>query len=135
LSKSENRNIEIDGYKWPIDTLVIATSNNSGFNRFLVEKEEAPNVDRCRICYVSHNTNHKFQNDLTGYSICSEARTILTREALHQGSNLNYAASVASVLTLDAPAALRKADPHRNHETGRRRSGRRKEHQNTGRSY
>ena len=53
----QNRNIEIDGFKWPIDTLIIATSNNSEFNRFLSEKEEAPIVDRCRICYVSHNTN------------------------------------------------------------------------------
>jgi serine protein kinase len=99
LGVIQNRNIEIDGYKWPIDTLIIATSNNSEFNRFLAEKEEAPIVDRCRICYVSHNTNYKLQNDLTGYAIGNEARTTLTREALHQDPNLNYAASVASVLT------------------------------------
>ena len=42
LGVIQNRNIEIDGYKWPIDTLIIATSNNSEFNRFLAEKEEAP---------------------------------------------------------------------------------------------
>ncbi len=99
LGVIQNRNIEIDGYKWPIDTLIIATSNNSEFNRFLAEKEEAPIVDRCRICYVSHNTNYKLQNDLTGYAIGNEARTTLMREALHQDPNLNYAASVASVLT------------------------------------
>jgi serine protein kinase len=99
LGVIQNRNIEIDGYKWPIDTLIIATSNNSEFNRFLSEKEEAPIVDRCRICYVSHNTNYKLQNQLTGYAIGNEARTTLTLEALHQDPNLNYAASVASVLT------------------------------------
>jgi serine protein kinase len=99
LGVIQNRNIEIDGYKWPIDTLIIATSNNSEFNRFLAEKEEAPIVDRCRICYVSHNTNYKLQNDLTGYAIGNEARTTLMRESLHQDPNLNYAASVASVLT------------------------------------
>ncbi len=99
LGVIQNRNIEIDGYKWPIDTLIIATSNNSEFNRFLSEKEEAPIVDRCRICYVSHNTNYKLQNQLTGYAIGSEARTTLTLESLHQDPNLNYAASVASVLT------------------------------------
>ncbi len=99
LGVIQNRNIEIDGYKWPIDTLIIATSNNSEFNRFLAEKEEAPIVDRCRICYVSHNTNYKLQNDLTTYAIGSEARTTLTREFLHQDPNLNYAASVAAVLT------------------------------------
>ncbi len=99
LGVIQNRNIEIDGFKWPIDTLIIATSNNSEFHRFLSEKEEAPIVDRCRICYVSHNTNYKLQKELTLYTIGSETRTTLTREDLHQDPNLNYAASVAAVLT------------------------------------
>ena len=99
LGVIQNRSIEIDGFKWPIDTLIIATSNNSEFNRFLSEKEEAPIVDRCRICYVSHNTNYKLQEYLTLYTIGNEARTTLTRENLHQDPNLNYAASVASVLS------------------------------------
>lgn len=99
LGVIQNRNIEIDGYKWPIDTLIIATSNNSEFNRFLAEKEEAPIVDRCRICYVSHNTNYKLQKDLTVYAIGNETRTTLTREYLHQDPNLNYAASVSVVLS------------------------------------
>ena len=99
LGVIQNRNIEIDGFKWPIDTLIVATSNNSEFHRFLAEKEEAPIVDRCRICYVSHNTNYKLQKELTLYTIGSETRTTLTREALHQDPNLNYSASVAAVLT------------------------------------
>jgi serine protein kinase len=99
LGVIQNRNIEIDGYKWPIDTLIIATSNNSEFNRFLAEKEEAPIVDRCRICYVSHNTNYKLQADLTRYAIGNETRTTLTREYLHQDPNLIHAASVAVVLS------------------------------------
>ncbi len=99
LGVIQNRTIEIDGFKWPIDTLIIATSNNSEFNRFLSEKEEAPIVDRCRICYVSHNTNYKLQSELTNYTIGTEARTTLSRENLHQDPNLNHAASVAVVLT------------------------------------
>ena len=99
LGVIQNRNIEIDGYKWPIDSLIIATSNNSEFHRFLAEKEEAPIVDRCRICYVSHNTNYKLQKELTTYAIGSEKRTTLTSESLHQDPNLNYAASAAVVLT------------------------------------
>lgn len=95
----QNRTIEIDGYKWPIDTLIIATSNNSEFNRFLAEKEEAPIVDRCRICYVAHNTNYKLQNDLTAYAVGNEAKSTLTGDAMHQDPNLNYAASIAVVLT------------------------------------
>ncbi|HWR90886.1 MAG TPA: serine protein kinase PrkA [Desulfobacterales bacterium] len=99
LGVIQNRSIEIDGYKWPIDTLIVATSNNSEFHRFLSEKEEAPIVDRCRLCYVSHNTNYKLQKDLTGYAVGSEARTTLTKESLHQDPNLNYAASVGVVLS------------------------------------
>jgi serine protein kinase len=99
LGVIQNRAIEIDGYRWPIDTLIIATSNNSEFNRFLAEKEEAPIVDRCRICYVSHNTNYRLQEGLTAYAVGSEAKTTLTREALHQDPNLNYAASVGVVLS------------------------------------
>jgi len=99
LGVIQNRNIEIDGFKWPIDTLIIATSNNSEFNRFLEEKEEAPIVDRCRISYISHNTNYRLQKDLTNYAIGNEARTTLTREELHQDPNLNYAASAATVMT------------------------------------
>ncbi|QTA79732.1 Serine protein kinase [Desulfonema limicola] len=99
LGVIQNRSIEIDGFKWPIDTLIIATSNNSEFNRFLAEKEEAPIVDRCRICYVSHNTNYKLQKELTAYTIGNEARTTINSEALHQDPNLNYAASVSAVLS------------------------------------
>ncbi len=99
LGVIQNRVIEIDGYKWPIDTLIIATSNNSEFNRFLAEKEEAPIVDRCRVCYVSHNTNYRMQRELTDYAIGSETKTTLTRQDLHQDPNLNHAASVAVVLT------------------------------------
>ena len=99
LGVIQNRAIEIDGYKWPMDTLIVATSNNSEFHRFLAEKEEAPIVDRCRICYVSHNTNYKLQKDLTAYAIGSETRTTLTREYLHQDPNLNYSASIAVVLS------------------------------------
>lgn len=99
LGVIQNRTIEIDGFKWPIDTLIIATSNNSEFNRFLSEKEEAPIVDRCRLSYVTHNTNYRQQKELTAYAIGSETRTTLTREYLHQDPNLNYAASIAAVLS------------------------------------
>lgn len=99
LGVIQNREIELDGYKWPIDTLIIATSNNSEFNHFLAEKEEAPIIDRCRICYVSHNTNYLMQKELTEYAVGSETKTTLGRELLHQDPNLNYAASVSMVLT------------------------------------
>ncbi|MEW6363031.1 MAG: serine protein kinase PrkA [Acidobacteriota bacterium] len=99
LGVIQNRNIEIDGFKWPIDTLIVATSNNSEFYRFVSEKEEAPIVDRCRLCYVAHNTNYKLQFALTAYAIGSETKTTFAKESLHQDPNLNYAASVAVVLT------------------------------------
>jgi serine protein kinase len=99
LGVIQNRNIEIDGYKWPIDTLIVATSNNSEFNTFLAEKEEAPIVDRCRICYVAHNTDYKLQSELTAYAIGGDTKSTLNMEKLHQDPNLNHAASVGVVLT------------------------------------
>jgi serine protein kinase len=99
LGVIQNRTIEMDGYKWPIDTLIVATSNNSEFNRFLAEKEEAPIIDRCRICYVSHNTHYRMQEQLTAYAIGGDTKTTLTREDLHIDPNLNYATSVSVVLS------------------------------------
>lgn len=99
LGVIQNRVIEIDGFRWPIDTLIVATSNNSEFNHFLAEREEAPIVDRCRICYVAHNTNYKLQYQLTSYAIGSEAKTTFTKEKLHQDPNLIYASSIAAVLS------------------------------------
>ncbi|MFO7885688.1 MAG: serine protein kinase PrkA [Desulfobacteraceae bacterium] len=99
LGVIQNRNIEIDGFKWPIDTLIIATSNNSEFNSFLAEREEAPIVDRCRISYVAHNTDYKLQKELTEYAIGNDVKSTINRENLHQDPNLNYAASVGVVLT------------------------------------
>jgi serine protein kinase len=99
LGVIQNRTIEMDGYKWPIDTLIVATSNNSEFNRFLGEKEEAPIIDRCRICYVSHNTHYRMQEQLTAYAIGGEIKTTLTREDMHIDPNLNYATSVSVVLS------------------------------------
>ncbi|MEA1967671.1 MAG: serine protein kinase PrkA [Thermodesulfobacteriota bacterium] len=99
LGVIQNRTIEIDGFKWPIDTLIIATSNNSEFNSFLAEKEEAPIIDRCRISYVAHNTDYKLQDELTCYAIGTDVKSTINRETLHQDPNLNYAASVGVVLT------------------------------------
>ena len=79
--------------------MIIATSNNEEFNRFISEKEEAPIVDRCRICYVGHNTNYKHQEELTAYSIGSELKTTMAGEPLHIDPNLNFAVSNAVVMT------------------------------------
>jgi len=99
LGVIQNRSIEMDGFKWPMDTLIIATSNNSEFNRFKAEKEQAPIIDRCRICYVSHNTDYKLQDELTKYAIGSDVKTVIGGGRLHQDPNLRYAANVAVVLT------------------------------------
>jgi serine protein kinase len=98
LQVIQNRTIELDGYKWPIDALIIATSNNWEYNRFTAEREEAPIKDRCRICYVSHNTNYLLQQELTRYAIGSEKRVAITGDTLHEDPNLNYAVSVAVTL-------------------------------------
>lgn len=99
LGVIQNRMIELDGFKWPIDTLIVATSNNSEFDTFLSEREEAPIIDRCRICYVAHNTDYKIQRLLTDYAIGTDVKRSLDSKVLHQDPNLNYAASVGVVLT------------------------------------
>ena len=131
LGVIQNRSIEIDGYKWPIDTLIVATSNNSEFHRFLSEKEEAPIVDRCRICYVSHNTNYKLQKELTGYAIGSETQHHPDQGKPPPGSQFELRRLGGR--GPDAAAALREADAGRNDEACRRRGRRREEHQNPGR--
>jgi len=99
LGVIQNRNIEIDGFKWPLDTLIVATSNNEEFNRFITEKEEAPIIDRCRICYIGHNTNYKLQKELTDYSLGFGTKTTMAGKKLHIDPNLNFAVSNAVVLS------------------------------------
>lgn len=99
LGVIQNRTIEIEGFKWPLDTLIIATSNNAEFQRFLEEKEQAPIVDRCRLTYMAHNTNYKLQQELTRLAIGSQEKTTFSGEKLHIDPNLNYALSVAFILS------------------------------------
>ncbi len=99
LGVIQNRRLELDGFLWPLDTLIIATSNNWEYNRFVSEKEQGPIKDRCRICYVGHNTDYKLQHELTVYSMGNQQRTTILGEPMHQDPNLNYAISVGVVLT------------------------------------
>lgn len=99
LGVIQNRTIEIEGFKWPLDTLIIATSNNAEFGRFLEEKEQAPIVDRCRLTYMAHNTDYKLQHNLTKYSIGNWEKTTFSGAKMHIDPNLNYAISVAVVLS------------------------------------
>lgn len=99
LQVIQNRNIELDGYRWPIDALIIATSNNAEYNRFTAAREESPIKDRCQICYVSHNTDYKLQADLTRYAIGTEKKTSVMGDTIHEDPNLVYALSVLMALT------------------------------------
>ncbi|NJO01304.1 MAG: serine protein kinase PrkA [Bacteroidia bacterium] len=99
LGVIQNRTIEMEGYKWPLDTLIVATSNNAEFGRFLEEKEQAPIVDRCRLCYMSHNTDYRLQQKLTSFAIGGQEKTTFSGDFLHIDPNLNYALSVAVTLT------------------------------------
>lgn len=104
LGVIQNRTIDIEGFRWPLDTLIIATSNNSEFARFLEEKEQAPIVDRCRLAYMAHNTNYCLQKELTDYGLGSRKKTTFSGEAMHIDPNLNYAISVAMVLSRMPPS-------------------------------
>ncbi len=100
LGVIQNRTIELKGFRWPIDTLIIATSNNSEYERFREGKEEAPIIDRCQRCFMSHNTDYRLQKELTSYALGgTEKKTTFTGQPLHEDPNLNYALSVAITLT------------------------------------
>jgi serine protein kinase len=99
LGVIQNRSIEIEGFKWPLDTLIVATSNNAEFARFQEEKEQAPIIDRCRLTYMSHNTNLHLQKLLTSYSLGSIEKTNFVGKKLHIDPNLNQAISTAFILT------------------------------------
>jgi len=99
LGVIQNREIELNAYKWPMDTLIIATSNIVEYQKFIDNKEQAPIYDRCKIFYVPHNTNYKLQENLTRLAIGSSTKTTLQGKSLHEDPNLNYALSTSVVLT------------------------------------
>ncbi|HLD55523.1 MAG TPA: serine protein kinase PrkA [Candidatus Nanoarchaeia archaeon] len=100
LGVIQNRAIEVDGYKWPMDAFIIGTSNNAEFAKFQESKEEAPIIDRCDICYVAHNTDYKLQKQLTSYAIGNLKRLkTFGGDNLHVDPLTNYSLSVGTVLT------------------------------------
>ncbi|GJQ64073.1 MAG: serine/threonine protein kinase [Melioribacteraceae bacterium] len=99
LGVVQNRVIEIDAFKWPIDTFIIATSNNADVQNYRANGEEKPILDRCKFCYVSHNTNYKLQEKLTRYALGGGIKTSFTGEELHIDPNLIYALSVIVTLS------------------------------------
>lgn len=99
LGVIQNREIEVNAYKWPMDTLIIATSNIVEYQKFADNKEQAPIYDRCKIFYVPHNTNYRLQEKLTRLAIGSKKKTTLLGAGLHEDPNLNFALSVGVVLT------------------------------------
>jgi len=99
LGVVQNRVIEIDAFKWPIDTFIIATSNNADVQNFRANDEEKPILDRCKFCYVAHNTNYKLQEDLTHYALGEGDKTTFMGEKLHIDPNLSYTLSVIVTLS------------------------------------
>lgn len=99
LGVVQNRMIEIDAFKWPIDTFIIATSNNADVQNYRANGEEKPILDRCKFCYVAHNTDYKLQEELTNYAIGSGEKSTFTGEKLHIDPNLIYTISTFVTLT------------------------------------
>ncbi len=99
LGVIQNREIELNAYKWPMDTLIIATSNIVEYQKFSENKEQAPIYDRCKIFYVPHNTDYRLQESLTTIAIGSKTKTTVAGKSLHEDPNLNYALSTSVVLT------------------------------------
>ncbi|HEX3073836.1 MAG TPA: hypothetical protein VHP30_09515 [Ignavibacteriales bacterium] len=99
LGVVQNRVIEIDAFKWPIDTFIIATSNNADVQNYRANGEEKPIIDRCKFCYVAHNTDYKLQQQLTKYALGSSEKTTFSGEKLHMDPNLIYVMSTGVTLS------------------------------------
>jgi len=99
LGVIQNREIELNAFKWPMDTLIVATSNIVEYQKFIENKEQAPIFDRCKIFYVPHNTDYRLQEKLTAIAIGSKTKTTVLGKSLHEDPNLNYALSTSVVLT------------------------------------
>ncbi len=99
LGVVQNRVIEIDAFKWPIDTFIIATSNNADVQNFRANDEEKPILDRCKFCYVAHNTNYKLQEELTHYALGEGDKTTFMGDRLHIDPNLTYTLSIIVTLS------------------------------------
>ena len=95
----QDRQIVLEGHKWPLDTFIVGTSNNDVYNNFLQEKEEAPITNRFTVHFVPHNTNYQEQKKLTEYSLGTKQKYTVDGNKLHIDPNLNMAASIAVVLT------------------------------------
>lgn len=99
LGVIQNRQIEIDAFKWPIDSFIIATSNNYDIQNYLTNGEEKPIIDRCRFCFVAHNTNYKLQEKLTHYAIGGGGKTTFMGRTLHIDPNIVYTLSIIVTLS------------------------------------
>lgn len=93
------RRIEKEGLTWPMDVLIIATTNNAEYDNFVNQENESPIIDRFRRVDVSHNTDYKLQQELTRYALGGEQGRTVFGEKMHEDPNLVFAASVAVVLT------------------------------------
>src|SRR3989344_2432748 len=99
LQVIQNRTLELGAFKWWLDILILATSNTDEYKKIVDMKEESPLTNRCRICYVGHNTDYILQQELTKYSMGSQKKTTILGESMHEDPNLNFAVSVGMVLT------------------------------------
>lgn len=99
LGVIQNRKIAIRGFIWPIDTVILATSNNAEYREYVTQEKESPIVDRFRTIYVSHNTDYKLQQELTRYALGDEKRTTILDESMHIDPNLVRALSYGVIMT------------------------------------
>lgn len=99
LGVIQNREIELNAFKWPMDTLIIATSNIVEYQKFTDNREQAPIFDRCKIYYVPHNTDYRLQEKLTAGAIGNKNKTTVFGKGLHEDPNLNFVLSTSVVLT------------------------------------
>lgn len=95
----EVRHIENSGFKWPIDTLILATSNDEEYQRFINEQGQGPIKDRCTVHFVGYNTDYKLQQELIRQQLRGRRISTIRGEEMHIDPNLEKTFAIAITLT------------------------------------
>ncbi len=99
LGVIQDREIEVNSFIWPMDTFIIATSNNDNLAQYQAQEAESPILNRCKLVPMPHVINYHQQRILTRYCLGDTKLTTVGGEEMHEDPNLVAVASDICVLS------------------------------------
>ncbi len=95
----QDREIEVNGYLWQIDTFIVATSNNDNLAKYQSQDAESPILNRCKLVPMPHVVSYHQQQNLTRYCLGDTRMTTVYGKELHEDPNLVALASDICVVS------------------------------------